>query len=586
MTNILQHFYNQGKRQANNPCWTLHRNGAWHTLSWSEVLKTVQKLHHALKKIGVRNGTKIGILSSTCYQWSIADLAILALKGISVPLHSTLAGKQVIEIIKDSNCEYLFVEDMEQWLKIKSLLDETNIKEVIAFHKFKDLHLDIDTLIDGINEIDDTAYLSEISSISLEDNASYIYTSGTTGEPKGVVITHKSIMAEVEGLQDIFDLKENELIFLFLPLSHVIGRSVQFYHLAQGCQLSFVQSMQRIPENMREVRPHFVSAVPRFFEKFYENIVLEVCKRSFITKKLFYKCVSIGEKMSDHLRLRKKIPFRLRIEFFIAKSILLRKLYDALGGRIQYFICGGAPLSKDLARFFHALGILICEGWGLTETFSAATLNRPDDYHFGTVGKPLKGVQLRLEADNEIFVRGDVLFKEYYKKPEATQNVLDKDGWFATGDIGEFSKDGFLRITGRKKDIIITAGGKNIAPQQVEGLIQKSKYIDQVVVHGDRRKYLSALITLNFAEVEEYARNTGISWQNRDDLANHKDINNLIKSEIDSANSNLAGHETVKRFAILENHLSIETGEMTPTMKIKRQVVENKYKDILDALYK
>ncbi|MBI4224624.1 MAG: long-chain fatty acid--CoA ligase, partial [Deltaproteobacteria bacterium] len=388
------------------------------------------------------------------------------------------------------------------------------------------------------------------------DLATIVYTSGTTGASKGVLLTHRNLLAEVRGLQQVFPFGPDTIGLMCLPLAHVIARAMQFFALAQGCQSAFAESLEKLPQNLKEVRPHFMAAVPRLLEKSHEKVQERLAQTSPLLKKMFF------------------FPF-----------LLARKVRAGFGGRLKWIISGGAPLSKEIAQFFFQMGILVLEGYGLTETFAAVTINRPDDFRFGTIGKPLEGIRVKINAEGEIGVKGDTVFSGYLGLQGETEKSFDPEGWFLTGDIGEFTPDGFLKITDRKKDIIVTSSGKNIAPQNIEGRLVQSPYIQQAFVYGDRQRFLSALVTLNWTAVEDFAKKEGIAVEAGEALAKNERIFQLIEGEIERINGSLSRFETVKKFAILPDNFSMESGELTPTLKIKRKVVAERYKEILENFY-
>ncbi|MDZ4224361.1 MAG: long-chain fatty acid--CoA ligase, partial [bacterium] len=428
-------------------------------------------------------------------------------------------------------------------------------------------------------------YDENLKQMQPSDTATLIYTSGTTGTPKGSIITHRNILAEVEGLQGVFQFGPEKIGMMCLPLAHVIARAMQFYQLAQGCQGAYVQNLDMLPANLREIAPHFMAGVPRLFEKMHDKILGQVHQASGPVQKLFQWSLKVGSEMSMHIQRRLKISPALKLKWGVAHLLIFRKIRKGLGGNIDCFISGGAPLRKEIAQFFHSIGILVVEGYGLTETFAAVALNRLDDFRFGSVGKPLDGVRVKIAKDGEICVKGDIIFSGYWHLKKETEESFDTEGWFLTGDIGEFTKDGFLRITDRKRDIIKTSGGKMVAPQSIESLMQQSRYIQQFMVYGEGKKFLSALVTLNWEAVENYAKTNGIVLQDRENLSQDPKIIDLIQEEINQKNRNLSNFETIKKFVILPGDFTVETGELTPTMKLKRNLVFEKYRSQLDQLY-
>lgn len=580
--NILQLFEGTSARNPNGTCFLHVRGRKWERMSWGDVRGTVERLSSALAAMGVKKGGRIGIYSSTRLEWTLADLAILACGAVTVPIYHTVPEERVEHIIKDSGIDLVIVENA----KLKTALDRISAR---TSKKLNAVVIDSGgtnsfwTLAEGTANTEDLAQL--IGDIGPGDIASIIYTSGTTGVPKGVVLTHGNILAEVEATSGLFKFRQNETGFMCLPLSHVLGRLMEFHHLALGYQLAFLESVEKFADNCREVSPDFIVGVPRMLEKMHERLMKGVEGASKFKKRMFDRAMKIGREAGQLEQKHKPVPVLLRLKRSLADMFVFRTVRRKLGGRLRLFISGGAPLAGELARFFQAIGLLVMEGYGLTETVAAATVNRLDDYHFGTVGKPVPGVEITLAADGEVLVRGPTVFREYLNMPEETRAAKTPDGWFRTGDIGALSRDGFLRITDRKKDIIVTAGGENVAPQMIEMMLMESPFINYCMVYGDRKKYLVALVTLNPEAVSEYARKNGIN-QDLLSVSQHPRVRELISSIIEEKNLRLAKHETIKRFAILKHDLSMDEGELTPTLKIRRRFTSEKYKDIIESLYR
>lgn len=573
---ILTLFRRNALRLGVTPCFHYKDKNTWKNLSWFDAEETVRRYTLGLAALGLKPGGAAAILSQTRMEWTLLDLSILANQAITVPIYPTLAADQVAYILKDAKVSLLIVEDVFQWERLKPYLKEALFPIVLIQGEAQGF-INLEMLREKGKSLPVNLYDENLKAIQPVHAASYIYTSGTTGQQKGCIITHRNILAEVQGLQEVFHFTPSEIGFMCLPLAHVIARAMQFFHLGQGCQTAYAENMDMIPVNLREIRPHFMAGVPRLYEKVHEKILNKVHQSSKPLQRLFNWSLDVGMNRSDGLWSS--------LCRGCANILVYKKIKKAFGGRVKIFVSGGAPLDKEIARFFHALGILVVEGYGLTETFAAMAINRPDDFRFGTVGKPLEGVRIKVANDGEICVKGDTVFAGYLNLKAETEATFDNEGWFLTGDIGEFSKDGFLRITDRKKDIIKTSGGKMIAPQNIENLMQQSRYIQQIMVYGDRQKFLSALVTLNWDAVENYAKTHNIPFSSRQDLSRNDQITELIHQEIEGRNKSLSHFETIRKFAILDTSFSIETGELTPTMKIKRKIVVEKYKTILDGLY-
>src|SRR5713101_3287138 len=425
-----------------------------------------------------------------------------------------------------------------------------------------------------------------VASTRPTDLATIVYTSGTTGPPKGVMQTHGNHIAAVTASKQATPVEEGWVHLLFLPLAHSFARLESFLGVAHGLTTAFAENLDKVGENLKETRPHFICSVPRVFEKVYGKILAGVEAGSPAKRKIFGWAVSVGRDVSRHQQRGQPVPATLELKRKLAHRLVFSKLHAALGGRLQWAVSGGAPLSRDIAEFFHAAGILLLEGYGLTETCPALTFNRPDRFKFGSVGQTLPGVQLRIAADGEILARGpNIATLGYFKQPEATREVFDLDGWFHTGDIGTIDGDGFLVITDRKKDLIVTAGGMNIAPQNIENLLKADPFISQAMVHGDRRPYPVALITLNAEELTKFARDQGILAAEPAVLVKHPKILERVQRTVDEKNSELQSYAKIKKFLVLPEDFTVENGALTPTLKVKRKVISDKHRAALDSLY-
>ncbi|MBX7149356.1 long-chain fatty acid--CoA ligase [bacterium] len=566
-------------------------DGAWKTFTWNEVYSKVLDLIGALKKFGLKKGDRVCIFAKSCYEWTFTDLAIIGAGCVTVPIYESSLSDQAQYILDNCEAKAVFVGEATQLKKVKEVLSTLpHLKQIISFADVAKADKS-----DGIYTMDELFILGAgqgketfdkmKDELTADSEVSYVYTSGTTGPPKGAVLTHGNFIGEVVALKKMLPFNPSMENLTFLPLAHIFARMVQFAQIDIGFVQSYAESIDKILDNLSEVRPHILASVPRIFEKIHTRVLQGVENGSDTKKKIFNWAVRVGEKRSHYLVRGLMVPVTLKLKWAVAYKLVFSKLHDKLGGRIQYFISGGAPLSKTIGEFFHAAGFLILEGYGLTETSAAVTVNTPDAMKIGTVGKIVPGVEVKIAPDGEILVRGGLVFKGYYKRPEETKEAIDADGWFHTGDIGIIDTEGFLKITDRKKDIIVTAAGKNVAPQNIENLFKSDPMISQVMIHGDNRKFLSALITLNKDQVEGYAKEHKIPFQDYADLVKNEKIYHLIKTRLDEKNRQLAKYETIKKFAILESDFSIETGELTPTLKVKRKFTSTKYKDILDSFY-
>jgi len=572
---VISAFFETASRRGRSVCARFKRSGSWHEVSWEETAERVRRTACLIRSIGIRHGERVAVAGATSYEWTVADLGILASGAVCVPIYSSLTLEQTAHILKDCSPKLIFA-DSGLMGKIGESVSLSGVGATI-----RPLSSD-----QYVGECDYRGVDAIVGDLEPRDVATIVYTSGTTGVQKGVVLTHGNLISEVLGAKKAFDFKEDEVGLAFLPLAHVLGRMMQFYNLAQGCITAYAEGIERLAQNYIEVKPHFLCAVPRMLEKVYELIQDHVAGLPGPMRSLFNWAFGVGRERIALVQKHRVVPFQLKIKAALADVLVFGRIRQRLGGRLRAYICGGAPLSEEIARFFCSSGIMILEGWGLTETFAAVTVNRADDFHFGTVGKPLAGAQLGLAADGEVLVRGPLVFKEYLNLPDETKNAFDSDGWFKTGDIGEISRDGFLRLTGRKKEIIITAGGKNISPQMIEGLLSKSPYINHAVVCGDGRKYLTVLITLNRGAVVDYLAERGITAVEGERLSSHPAVLQLVSEHVEEQNGHLASYETIKRFAILDGEFSVEGGELTPTLKVRRDFTTRKYRDAIGSMYR
>jgi len=585
--NVLRWFQDTAERKGKDPCLRYKQGQIWKALSWTDTLGRIKSLSEAIKKEGVVRGDRVCILSNTRYEWALIDMAILSLGAVTVPIYQSNTAEEVEYILNNSETRMVFVEDstqLEKVLKVRSSL--SHLEKIILIHG--------SVMGDGVLTLEEfeknakgisSDFDSRVREIGDEDLATLVYTSGTTGPPKGVMLTHGNLLGEIKALNEVFPPDAGQECLIFLPLAHILARVLQFFQLTEGFSMAYAESVEKLVDNLGEIRPHFLVCVPRIFEKVYQNMMANVQASSSLKQSIFHWAKGVGAEYSRCLLDRKTPGLSLKIRHGLAHKLVFSKLHARLGGRIQFFISGGAPLSAEIAAFFHGAGFIILEGYGLTETTAAVNCNRMDNYEFGTVGPPLLGVEEKIAEDGEIIVRGSVIAKGYWKRPDATAEAFDKDGWFHTGDIGHFTDKGLLKITDRKKDIIVTAGGKNIAPQNIENIIKTDPLISQVVVHGDRRKFLSALITLDPDELKKRANALGYGSLPNKELVKKPEIEALVKKVVDEKNQKFAKYETIKKFAILDKDFSIEGGELTPTLKVKRKIINERFKDILDQFY-
>jgi len=484
--NLLQLFEASADKYQDLDCFVVRRGDKWVCWSWTEVREKVIALSAGLQGRGVVKGDRIAILSSTRAEWTLADLAILSLGAITVPIYHSNLPAEVEYILANSETKGVFVEDDEQLSKVMQCKGRLAQLEFIVLMSGKAKGSEL-VSIEQLLKTDlkqATAYHHNLEALDEETTASFVYTSGTTGQPKGSILTHGNFLVEVDACVDVLRVDSQDISLCFLPLAHILARVIQFYQIATGFTHAYAESIEKLGDNLQEIQPNFLVSVPRIFEKVYERILSQVHASSPAKQKLFAWAEKVGAAYSQAKQRQEPPPVSVSAQYLLASRLVFKKIRDRLGGRMRFAISGGAPLAKVIAEFFHAAGIEILEGYGLTETTGAINIVRPDKIQFGIVGPPVKGAEEKIAADGEILARGKMIFKGYFKNEAATREVLDPDGWFHTGDIGEFTPDGSLKITDRKKDIIVTAGGKNIAPQKIENLLKTNKFISQVVVHG------------------------------------------------------------------------------------------------------
>lgn len=589
---IPQMFFERAASRGHTPAQLSKSHTAWAACSWQAMSDRVRHIAFGLLTLDVQLGDRIAILSDSRPEWVQCDLSILATGAITVPIYPSSTDEQIAYLLNDSEACLVFVDTAAQYEKLMRIrADIPTLRDVIMMgHLEANTHagvLSLDQLIErGAAANDQTAVLQDrLQHLSPEHDATYVYTSGTTGPPKGVVQSHGNHLFMVQSCAEMADISAGDIDLLFLPLAHSFARLEAFLGIYIGTTTAFAENIDALAQNMREVRPMVMFSVPRVYEKIYARVMANGTSGPPIKQAIFRWAVGVGRQVSTLQQQQQPIPALLQFKYNLAHKLVFHKLHQAVGGRLRYFISGGAPLAQEVAEFFHAAGMLILEGYGLTETCPALTGNRHDQYKFGTVGKALPGVEIKLAADGEILARGPNIAKGYYKRPQETAEVFLADGWFATGDIGELDDDGFLRITDRKKDLIVTAGGKNIAPQNIENLFKTDRYISQAMVYGDRKKYLAAVLTLDAAETTQYAQAQGIAFERPEELATHPQIHALIEDRVTQLNQRLASYETIKKFIIAPSDFTPENGELTPTLKIKRKAVTQKYQTQLEQLY-
>ena len=565
--------------------------GAYKPISHSEVAERVRHSARGLTSLGVRRGDRVGILSENRPEWAIADFACLTAGLTDVPIYPTLPADQIAYVLKDSGAVAIFVSNKIQAEKIREIRAQLPaLKTVIGFDEIPGLvNMSMADLqkrgAEGETSTSIATYKEDALLVKPDDVATIIYTSGTTGEPKGVMLTHDNIYSNVAASRKAIPFEGRDTGLSFLPLSHIFERMAGHYMMfATGTSIAYAESIDTVAANMGEVRPTLVLSVPRLYEKMYARILETALTGGFLKKKIFFWARGVAERWANEKLSGREPGGLLAMQYAIAQKLVFSKLKARTGGRLRYFVSGGAPLSPDINKFFYAAGLEILEGYGLTETSPVIAVNTPENFRIGTVGKPIDGVEVKIASDGEILTRGPHVMKGYYNKPEATREAIEPDGWFHTGDIGEI-RDGFLAITDRKKDIIVTAGGKNIAPQPLENKVKTNKYVAQAVMLGDKRKFPSMLVVPNFDQLERWATKRSIIWTDRAQLLRMPTIQAKMEQEVNKELAGAAHFEIPKKIGLIEHDFSIEKGELTPTQKVKRRAIDKNYKKLIDSLY-
>jgi long-chain acyl-CoA synthetase len=591
--NLAEMFFSTAEKFGDRTAYMYKPENEYLSISFNEAKNSVEKIAAGLASIGVKSGDKVAIVSPNRYEWTFTDFAILSIGAISVPIYPSLLQDQVKYILHDSESVAVFCSDEEQYNKVHAARDSCpEIKSVITFDSVKDdgKHISLNNLMtQGAEYLEkNPGYIAEqIKNIKSNDLATIIYTSGTTGEPKGALMMHSNFLSNVEAALACVHVDDTDVFLSFLPLSHIFERMAgHFLANYVGGTIAYAVSIDTVAENMGEVRPTVMTSVPRLYEKIYARILENVETGSPIKRKIFYWAVGVGRAYITKIMTKEPIGGGLNFKRNLAYKLVFSKLADRVGGKLRLFISGGAPLAKEIAEFFGAAGLSIYEGYGLTETSPVIAVNTEDNFKFGTVGPIVPGVEVKIAEDGEILSRGPHIMVGYFKKEAETKEAIDEEGWFHTGDIGFIDDDGFLTITDRKKNILVTSGGKNIAPQPIENQLVTCKYIEQAMVIGDQRKFCSAVIVPAFETFEKWAQENNISYESTRDLARMPEVKELIKNDVESVNADLASYETVKDFVLADAPFSIETGELTPSLKVKRKVVIEKFGNQIEEMYK
>jgi long-chain acyl-CoA synthetase len=568
--------------------------GDWQPISHRDTEKRVRQLALGLRALGLQPGDRVAMISENRPEWAIADWACLTARLADVPIYPSLPAEQVVHPINDSGAVAIFVSGETHGAKVASIRGQCpGLKHVIAFAADKGTGADLTLAeVEAMGAAVDSperaaAWKAEALQAQPDDLATLIYTSGTTGLPKGVMLTHDNIYSNVQGSRQTIPLNEGtEVALSFLPLCHIFERMGDYLYWAIGASICYVENFDLVPICLQEARPTFAMSVPRLYEKMYARAFENALASGAFKKRIFFWARGVADRWADETLAGRTPRGPLAWQYSLAQKLVFSKIKVRTGGRMRYFVSGGAPLSPEINKFFFAAGLTILEGYGLTETSPVIGVNTPSNFRIGTIGKPIPGVEVQIASDGEVLTRGPHVMKGYWNRPDATAEAIDAEGWFHTGDIGVLEDD-YLRITDRKKDIIVTAGGKNIAPQPIENAFKLNKYVSQAVLIGDKRKYPVVLVVPDFASLERWAALHNIYWTQRAQLLLMPTIQKKMEKEIqeECERLKLASFETPKKVALLEHDFTVDRGELTPTLKVKRKVIDKQYSAVIDALY-
>lgn len=587
--NVLEMVFSRVKRTPDLPAFRFKRHGIWRTLTWRDWQRMGEAVAAGLVvSLGVERGDRVALMAPTRVEWAVCDLAIALAGAVSVPIYPSVTPEQAAYIVHDSGAAVVIVSDPTQAQRLRAAAP--GLRKVIVFedptagdHGLDRLQAEGEALLADLRP-----RLADIAAALGHDAPfTFVYTSGTTGVPKGVVLTHRNLVYEAWAIKNVIAADSSDEQLMVLPLAHVFARHLLWGAVEQGAVTAFAPgaSATTLATAFQEVAPTYMCAVPKVYERFYSQILAEVHAGGAMVQVAFERCMEVGRKVSMCRQRGQAVPGALALKMSLADRLFFAKIKQQFGGRLRFFVSGGAPLRREVAEFFHALGVLILEGYGLTETTGATHVNRPDRFRFGTVGPAMPGCELRIADDGEILIRGPGVMQGYHGLPAETAAVLDAAGWLSTGDIGEL-RDGFLAITDRKKDLIVTSGGKNIAPLPLEGRLELAEGIAHALVIGDARPHLVALIGLDVPAMLAVARREGLGCRGVADLARHPRVQQIVQAHIDRLNADLPGYEAIRRFAIAPVEFTEAGGDLTPTSKLRRREVGTRHAALIDTLYK
>ena len=591
---LVDLFFEVVDRSGDRPALQWYGDGSWPSMTYDQVLGQVREVAAALGSLGLERGDRAALLAENRPEWAIADYGCLTSGVVDVPVYATLTPGQVAYILKNAGARLVFVSTAEQLAKVQEIRGDCEALEwVVVFDppggelpegvfSWEDFRARGRGRVAGTSA---EAFRAEALSAQPDDVATILYTSGTTGDPKGVMLTHNNLHSNVRAASACLPIDERDSTLSFLPLSHVFQRMVDYLLFNRGCPITYARSIESVPEDLKAVRPTVVVSVPRLYEKVYAKVM----EADGVKGTLVSWATGVGRRWAE-AKLAGRTPGPItRLQYGLAHRLVFQKIYAGVGGRLRYFVSGGAPLSAEINKFFFSAGVTILEGYGLTETSPVTNVNTPIDFpenfRIGTVGKPVASTEVKIAEDGEILVRGPQVMKGYYNRPEETREVIDDDGWFHTGDVGELDADGFLRITDRKKDLIVTAGGKNVAPQPIENRLKKNRFVDQPVLVGDRERFITLMLVPDFATLDSWAREKGLPTEDPRALLSTEEAQNLLLEQIKEELSDLSSFEMPKKLVLLPEPFTIEDGSLTPTQKVKRRVVQERHAELLKSVY-
>ncbi|MCP4901943.1 MAG: long-chain fatty acid--CoA ligase [bacterium] len=575
-------------RRDDATAFLVKRDRAWRSLSYRWAFQEAKKTAFGLKSLGFERGGALAILAENRPEWATTDYGAMAAGHPLVPLYTTLIPSQIAYILNDAEAKVLFVSSMAHLRTVLSIREQiTSLKQIVVFYPER---LAEDEFIISLNTLKslgdghtDDEYRELAARTREDDVATFVYTSGTTGNPKGVVLTHANFVAEFDAVRPAFEGGDDDMSISFLPLSHILQRVADSFSLLRGMTIAYAESLETLGENLREVKPTHIIAVPRVYEKIHSRIYEGVEKGPALKRRLFHWAIGVG-KAFRVAEATGSVPIGLAVKHGLADKLVFSKIRAATGGRLKFYVSTGAPLAAELGRFFHCVGIRILEAYGMTELTGAATANLPDNFKFGTVGKPGPGVELKIAEEGEICIKGGIVMREYWKQPDATAETIDNDGWLHTGDVGHVDDAGFLHITDRIKELIVTAGGKNVAPQPLENALKSDKYINQAMIIGDTRNFISAIIVPDGEVLQAWAREHDILGE-IETLCTDPTVNEMYQRVVSAKMEGFSRYEQVRKFTLVPEEFNQDRGELTPTLKLKRRVLLARYADVIEGMY-